>query len=145
MEPPALGRIESIKALYIDAPVKKVWAVHTDINTWAAWHPGITEATLDGKLAQGAVFRWKSGGMSIESTVEKLAEGEEIHWSGRALGTRAFHKWYFKKKGDGTIVSTEETMGGWLVLILRIVMPKFLDRSIDEWLANLKKRAESAR
>ncbi len=145
MKPPAVGRIESIRSLYINAPVKKVWAVHADINTWAAWHPGITEATLDGKLAQGAVFRWKSGGMSIESTVQKLVEGEEIHWSGKALGTRAIHKWYFKKKGDGTIVSTEQTMGGWLVLILRIVMPKFLDRSIDEWLANLKKRAESAR
>lgn len=145
MSIPSLGRIESIKALYINAPVKKVWAVHTDINKWATWQADITEASLGGRLASGAVFRWKSGGMSIESTIEKLVEGEEISWSGRALGTRALHKWYFKKKGDGTIVSTEEAMGGWLVLILRIVMPKFLDKSIDRWLEQLKKKAEAAR
>ena len=66
MEPPSLGRIESIKALYINAPVKKVWAVHADINKWAAWHAGITEASLNGRLAPGAVFRWKSGGLAIE-------------------------------------------------------------------------------
>ncbi len=98
MEPPSLGRIESIKALYINAPVKKVWAVHTDINKWATWQADITEASLGGKLASGAVFRWKSGGMSIESTIETLVDGEEIVWSGRALGTRALHKWYFRKR-----------------------------------------------
>ena len=142
MEIPSFGKLESIKALYINAPVKKVWAVHADINKWAAWHPGITEASLNGKFAPGAVFRWKSGGMSIESMIEKVVDGEEIIWSGKALGTRARHKWYFKKKGDGTIVSTEETMEGWLVLILSIVMPKFLDKSIDQWLEHLKKKAE---
>ncbi|HSV96976.1 MAG TPA: SRPBCC family protein [Spirochaetota bacterium] len=139
---PFFGKLESIKALYVNAPVKKVWAIHADINKWPAWHPGITEAALGGKLAPGTVFHWKSGGMTIESTIEKVVDGEEVIWNGRALGTRARHKWYFKKKGEGTIVSTEETMEGWLALILSIVMPKFLDRSIDRWLEHLKRKAE---
>ncbi len=139
------GTLESVKAVYINAPVSKVWKIHTDINQWKSWHPAVTAAALQGPLKAGSVFRWKSGGVPIVSTIEKVMENEAISWTGKAAGMHAHHTWYFKKKGNGTIVSTEETIKGWLVLILMLVKPKFLEKSLDQWLEHLKSKAESSR
>jgi hypothetical protein len=40
------------------------------------------------------------------------------------------------------MLTTEESMEGWLVSILKIIMPKFLEGSLDTWVQNLKGKAE---
>jgi hypothetical protein len=68
-----------------------------------------------------------------------------IGWTGKALGTRASHIWILKPHNDGTLLTTEESMESWLVSILKLIMPKFLERSLDTWLQSLKSKAESSR
>jgi hypothetical protein len=66
-----------------------------------------------------------------------------IGWTGRALGTQAKHIWAFQPQEEGTLVTTEESMDGWFVRVLKIVMPTFLDDSLDVWLQSLKQQAEA--
>ena len=68
-------------------------------------------------------FEWKSGGAS--------------------LGTRAMHTWTFTAGQGGTLVTTDESMTGWLVSLLKVIMPTFLDKSLDVWLRDLKTQCES--
>jgi len=131
------------KEVFIQASPEVVWEIHTAIDDWPRWHPGVDTARLEGPLAAGSAFRWKSGGLSIASTLQVVEPNQRIGWTGRALGTRASQVWMFEAQGDGTMLRTEESMQGWLVGILKLLMPGFLEESLDTWLESLKREAES--
>jgi Polyketide cyclase / dehydrase and lipid transport len=130
------------KELFIQAQPHAVWKTHTDINAWSRWQPGIALSKMDDSLHVGSVFQWKSGGLTITATIEVVESNQRIGWIGRAFGTQAKHIWIFQPHKDGTLVTTEESMDGWLVQVLKVVMPTFLDDSLDVWLQSLKQQAE---
>jgi len=131
------------KEIFIQASPQSVWKIHTDINSWSQWQPGIRFSKLEGALMAGSVFQWKPGGITIKSTIEVVEPNERIGWTGTAIGTQARHSWTLKPHEDGTLLTTEESMDGWLSKTLKVVMPRFLEESLDTWLQSLKKQAES--
>jgi hypothetical protein len=133
------------REVFIHAQPQVVWKIHTDINSWSQWQPGIAFSEMKGPLNAGTVFHWKPGGITINSTIEVLEPDQQIGWTGTAIGTQARHIWTLKPHKDGTLLTTEESMDGWLTRILKVVMPRFLDASLDTWLQSLKKQAESGR
>lgn len=132
------------REIFIQASPEVVWKIHTDINNWGQWQPGIDMAKLEGPLATGSIFQWKSGGLTITSTIQIVESNQQIGWTGKALGTRASHIWMLKGYNDGTMLTTEESMEGWLISILKLIMPKFLEESLDTWLQSLKSKAEDS-
>lgn len=130
------------KEQFIQASPEVVWNIQTNINAWSQWQPAISSAKLEQSLAVGSRFQWKTGGITITSTIQELEPQRRIGWTGKGLGTEARHIWVLKPQGNGTLVVTEESMQGWLVVILKLFMPKFLDASLDTWLEQLKRRAE---
>src|SRR5690606_3512224 len=46
----------------IDAPIELVWNLQADVQAWPSWNPDVQEVTLEGPLAPGTTFRWKTGG-----------------------------------------------------------------------------------
>jgi uncharacterized protein YndB with AHSA1/START domain len=130
------------KEILIQAPPEAVWKIHTDINRWAQWHPAISMTHLAGPLAAGSVFQWKTGGLTLTSTLQVVEPNQQIGWTGKGMGTQASQLWRLQPHKDGTLLSTEESMQGWLVSLLKVLMPKFLDQSLDTWLQSLKRRAE---
>ncbi len=130
------------KELFIQAAPEVIWKVHTNVNAWSQWHPGITMAQLEGPLTVGARFRWKSGGLTITSTVHILEPNHRIAWTGKALGTTAKHMWMLQPYQDGTVLVTEESMSGWLIRLLKVLMPTFLEKSLQTWVQSLKSQAE---
>jgi uncharacterized protein YndB with AHSA1/START domain len=131
------------KEIFIQAQPQVVWKIHTDINSWSQWQTGIASSKLDGPLTAGAVFQWKPGGMTINSTIEVVEPNERIGWTGTAIGTQARHIWTLKPQKDGTLLTTEESMDGWLTRALKVMMPRFLEESLDTWLQSLKKQSET--
>jgi hypothetical protein len=132
------------KEIFIQAQPQVVWKIHTDINSWSQWQPGIAFSKLEGALITGSVFQWKPGGITIDSTIEVVEPNERIGWTGTAIGTQARHLWTLKPHKDGTLLTTEESMDGWLTRALKVMMPGFLEESLDTWLQSLKKQAESS-
>jgi uncharacterized protein YndB with AHSA1/START domain len=130
------------KEILIQASPEVVWKIHTTVNDWSQWQPSIDMAKLEGPLAEGSIFQWKSGGLTITSTIQVVEPNRQIGWTGKALGTRASHVWKFNTHNNGTMLTTEESMEGWLVSILKIIMPKFLEGSLDTWVQSLKSKAE---
>lgn len=130
------------REILIQAPAEVVWKTHTDINAWSQWQPGITTAKLAGPLAVGSVFQFKSAGLTITATIQVVEPNRQIGWTGQALGTQASHVWRLTPHPNGTLLTTDESMEGWLVSLLKFVMPKFLERSLDTWLQSLKGKAE---
>jgi uncharacterized protein YndB with AHSA1/START domain len=133
----------SRREIFIEAAPDRVWNLLTDFVAWPRWNHGVKTVTVNGPLAPGTVFRWSAGGMTITSKLEVVEPPSRIGWRGDALGTKAVHRFDLAPESSGTRVVTEESMSGWLPSTMRFFSKSFLDRSLDEMLAAIKKGAET--
>jgi uncharacterized protein YndB with AHSA1/START domain len=126
----------------VAAPPELVWAVLTDIDGWPSWNPEVKSASLEGPVAKGMRFRWKSGPGTITSTLQTVEPPHLIAWTGKTLGINAAHVYRLEPRGDSTIVRSEESWDGLLVRLLRRPMTKTLQKAIESGLEHLKTEAE---
>jgi len=129
--------------ILIDAPLERVWGLHTDISSWSGWLPDIDASTIEGPLAVGTVFRWQTYGLSIESTIQEIDPPRRIVWSGPAQGITAIHVWTMTPSVEGVVVHTEESWEGDPVRAQPKEMQQALDGSLRAWLQSLKDKAET--
>src|SRR5215216_3433358 len=137
---PVIARDE----ILIDAPLESVWGLHTDISSWSEWLADIDASTIEGPLAVGTVFHWKTYGLSIESTIQEIDPPRRIVWSGPARGIMAIHVWTMTPSEENKVlVHTEESWDGDPVLAQPEEMQQALDGSLRAWLQSLKHKAEA--
>jgi hypothetical protein len=129
--------------LLINAPAPRIWGLVAEIGRWPDWNPAVKSAKLNGAFEVGTSFNWKSGGISIVSTLQEIQPTTKLAWTGKAIGTRAIHVWSFQPTPAGVLVHTSESFEGWLVSLMRKAMQKTLDESLVAWLNELKRKAES--
>jgi hypothetical protein len=126
----------------IDAPASVVWEVMSRIDEWPRWNKDITEASLEGELKPGSVFRWKSGPGRIVSTLQTVDPPKQISWSGKTMGVTAIHVWRLQPRDGRTIVTTEESWEGITARLLHKWSQKTVDRAMRAGLVYLKAEAE---
>ncbi|WTP60711.1 SRPBCC family protein [Streptomyces phaeochromogenes] len=131
----------------VDAPLATVWALHTDIGSWADWNADIDSVDFDGPLAPGASFRWLTHGLDITSTIREVVPGERIVWGGPAHGIEGVHVWTFEETGGATgertvTVRTEESWAGAPIEERPDEMREALRQSLESWLSRLRSEAE---
>jgi uncharacterized membrane protein len=131
------------KTIKIEAPVSVVWNVLTDINNWPAWQKSVTESKLSGELNEGAVFKWKAGGMPFNSRIHTKKNHTQFGWTGTTFGASAVHNWHFEQKGNKTLVKVEESLQGALPGLLKRWFQKKLDEGMQTNLEELKEAAEN--
>jgi hypothetical protein len=129
--------------IQIHAPLERVWRIQTDIDRWSEWNSDVQRSKLDGPFMVGSVFRWKSGGVPIVSTLRQIESLRAIAWTGKAFGVRAVHTWTFQQERDTVLASTRESFDGWWPRLLPGVTRRMLETSLAKWLQNLKRIAES--
>lgn len=135
--------VKTSQEIEIDATIEKVWGIQTAINHWPNWHPTISKAELNGNLEEKSTFLWIADGFRLNSTIQRLSENKVIAWTGKGFGASAIHIWEFEALENGkTLVRTKESMEGWLVNLLKGMMMKKLDESLQLWLNALKEEAE---
>lgn len=135
--------------LFIHASCERVWEHLVDAVRWPQWYPNARDVEFVGagtKLEQGAVFRWKTFGLPIESTVHEHVPASRLGWHGAAQGMSPafFHTFLLRQEDGGCRVVTEEVGKGPDAAHLREVDEGLLHRGHDLWLATLKWVAESA-
>ena len=134
--------VKSTKELHVAATRDVVWSILTDIDGWPTWNRAVSRARLEGPLAPGSVFRWKSGGSCVVSTLQEVEAPKRVSRTGKALGTTAVHVWTLEVAGSGVLVKTFESFDGWLVRLVRSWFQRLLDTSLEEQLRSLKAAAE---
>ncbi|MDJ1498293.1 SRPBCC family protein [Cytophagaceae bacterium DM2B3-1] len=134
--------VKTYQEITINASPQKVYQIMSEINHWAEWHGDVTEPTLTGSFTKGSSFDWKSGGLTIHSTLHTVVPNQKIGWSGKALGAFAIHNWSFIEHNGQTTVKVDESMEGWLVYLMRTKFQHGLEESLQIWLKNLKSKAE---
>jgi hypothetical protein len=114
----------------------------TEVHRWKCWNPQIKEATLEGPLEPGSVFRWRSGPGRITSVLRVVDPPLELGWSGKTMGIHAQHVWRLESTATGVTVTTEESWRGWPTWAMRKRMKRALNEAIVAGLENLKTEAE---
>lgn len=131
--------------IVIHAPISRIWHIQTDVESWPAWQPGVTsvDKQTDGPLRPGSSWVWSAEGLEgITSTVKQVDPKRRIVWGGPAAGITAIHVWTFEPTKEGVVVHTEESWTGEPVDADTEYLQEALDASLDQWLHNLKRRAE---
>ncbi|RDG37819.1 SRPBCC family protein [Streptomyces corynorhini] len=147
----------------IDAPVERVWDVHTDVVKWKEWQDAVlTIERLDsGAFSGTSRFRWTTpvpksqfapaDTLTITSSVQHVESGSCVIWEGPAKGKaitidKGTHLWVFTETDKGTHVHTQESWDAPLLDSLRgadrDAVADMLGGGLDVWLKELKAKAE---
>jgi hypothetical protein len=129
-------------SIAVDAPRDAVWNVLTDFTSWPNWSPGVKSMRIDGPVAIGARFRWKSGPGTIKSRIEQLDAPRAVAWSGTTVGIKAQHAWELDEVDGRTTVTTRESWRGLVVRLLHHSLQPTLQQAIDDGLVALKAETE---
>lgn len=126
----------------IEAPPEIVWEVLADLAAWPTWNHDVRSVTLEGPVEAGTVFRWKSGGASLVSTLQAVDAPHEIAWTGVTMRIRAVHVFRLSPADGGTSVRSEESWRGVIPSVLKGYSRRTLQKGIDAILGSLKAEAE---
>ncbi|WP_371778720.1 SRPBCC family protein [Streptosporangium subroseum] len=132
--------------IFIHAPLHRIWQIQTDVENWPSWQPDVStvKKLTAGPIRPGSQWVWSTQGLDgIVSTVKQVWPGRRIVWGGPAQGITAVHVWTFTPGRNGVRVHTEESWTGDPVTANVSVLHAALDASLDNWLRNLKNKAES--
>ena len=135
---PAVARAET----EVSAPPESVWKLVAGIDGWPGWNPDVKSAALQGDLAPGSTFRWKTGPGTIVSTLREVDPPREIAWTGKTMGIAAVHVYRLEPREGGTHVVSEESWAGIPVRLLPGRLGKLLQDSLEAGLSHVKAAAE---
>lgn len=134
--------VQAKHSLAINAPVEDVWAIIVGVSLWPQLFSHVQSTKIKDDFAVGNSFSWKSGGINIVSTIQDLKPHSLIRWIGKAIGTSAVHTWELRSHGDHTFLEMSESFDGWLVWLMPKVFQKNLDKTLIQWLLDIKRAAE---
>jgi len=128
--------------LAMAASSENVWAWLIRAPLWPTWYANSANVQfLQGDLALATRFKWKTFGVTIESTVLEFVPVERIAWDAHAFGIEVYHAWLIQKTPIGCHVITEETQRGWLARLGKLLMPNRMWKYHQIWLERLSANA----
>jgi hypothetical protein len=134
--------VTAVGAVDVSAAPEAVWELLADLARWREGNDDITEVSVDGPLAVGTRFRWKSGPGGITSVLREVDPPRTSGWTGTTFSIRAVHVYVLEPIDAGTRVRTEESWEGLLASLLRRPFRGTLQSAIDTGLARLKAEVE---
>jgi uncharacterized protein YndB with AHSA1/START domain len=140
---PSQADLFSHNELRIAASCEVVWSHIIDATKWPQWYPNSKDVRIvsgGNTLAAGAVFRWSTFDLPLESRINEFVPYSRIGWYGYAPGTAPsfYHTWFLKPDSDGCLAVTDEVGKGKDAAHLRATDESLMHRGHDLWLATLR-------
>ena len=98
---PAHADLFAHNEVVINSSCERVWQHIVDANRWPAWYPNSKDVHIQGGapvLRDGAIFRWTTFGLDIESTVHEYVPNRRLGW--RAKPTIAWYRECTAQRGS---------------------------------------------
>ncbi|MCX6011533.1 MAG: SRPBCC family protein [Chloroflexi bacterium] len=128
----------------VQATADKLWDILTDVDSWLQWQgTHFVKLSEPSRITEGSNFTVELGGLKWGLKVMKAERPHKIVWVGQRLGLKAVHEWEFNEIEGKTIVTTRESMTGWILFLTYPIVRKTLSSTDGKWLNDLKIRAES--
>lgn len=127
----------------ITADPEVVWNALTQVNGWPEWQSSVTAVLCNESVREGAVFTWKAGGLNFTSCIHTcLADRSMFGWTGKTIGAKAVHNWFFEEQNGEIHVRVEESLEGFFPKLMRRKMQRDLQTSMEKSLSELKSYCE---
>lgn len=141
---PAKCPVHVRNALDIAAPPEVIWAWLIRAQLWPSWYPNSANVRFisgpQPDLDLGTKFRWRTFGVTIDSTVMEFVPPERIAWDAHAAGINGYHAFLIQRTGSCHVV-TEETQKGWLAQLNNVFRPNRMHQQHQIWLEALSRKA----
>jgi uncharacterized membrane protein len=134
------------KAVYIDAPPEKVFAVLCDVERWPEWTPTmISVQRLDrGPFAIGSSARVRQPKLRASVwRVTELQDGRNFTWTTRSPGLRMTAGHLIEPEGAGSRVELSFELSGWIAPVASRLYGGLIEQYVAAESQALKQRSES--
>jgi hypothetical protein len=133
--------------LFVPVSPDHVWQKLIDARAWPNWYANAKDVEIDGsdRLAPNKTFHWTTFGVRVHTVVEEFVPHQRLSWSGKGLGSSAYHGWVLEPRNGGCFVVTEETQQGLIPSLLRSYLRRGLLRWHQVWLQGLAGSPAQAR
>lgn len=140
--------MEITDEIFINAPIKKVWEIFTNVSCWKNWNTVMSGIDSDENYLVNSknvkcnfhVFMFP---IKIKIEVEEVSKYEKIVWSAKKGGLNARHEFTFKKHKNGVIVKSREIFSG-LIAKRYFVPQKKIKNLTSTFLQDLKRASEKS-
>lgn len=132
--------------LTIAAPPERIWAWLVRAGRWPEWYANARNVQIDGganDLALGTMFHWTTFGVRVHTVIREFVPNQRLAWSGKGLGSSAYHGWVITPCDGGCVVVTEETQGGVIPSVCRRFLRSGLLKWHQRWLEGLAEMASN--
>jgi len=141
----AVGRSTS-KAVYIDAPPKKVFAVLCDVERWPEWTPTMTSVQRleGGPFAIGSSAQVRQPKLRTAVwRVTEFQDGRNFTWTTRSPGLRMTAGHLIEPQGTGSRVELTFEVSGVIAPLVSRLYGGLIERYVTTESLGLKERSES--
>jgi hypothetical protein len=126
------------------AAPQTVWAIWSDMATWAQWNPDVLSAGLDGPLAVGATGTLVTKQARHKITIVALVPGRSFALEARPMPGMALRfTCEIEPQGAGSRFGQSVAVGGIAGAVLGNPMAKQIAKTFPPILDALKTRAET--
>ncbi|HVU02954.1 MAG TPA: SRPBCC domain-containing protein [Polyangiaceae bacterium] len=132
--------------LAIAAPPERIWAWLVRPGRWPEFYANARNVEIDGgapDLAFGSRFHWTTFGVRVHTVVQEFVPHHRFAWSGKGLGSSAYHGWVIVPRGGRSLVVTEETQQGIIPSVCRSFLRSGLLKWHQRWLEGLAEQASN--
>lgn len=134
----------------IDASCGRVWRHLVRSPEWPRWYPNARDVGLASgaaELTAGAVFRWSTFGLPLESRVAEFEPNRRLAWYGYPVGQPSafYHAFQPRPDGNRRVAVTDEVGKGPEVVEFRRADEGRMRRGHQLWLDTLTWRSEERR
>ncbi|HJN57128.1 MAG TPA: SRPBCC family protein [Candidatus Woesearchaeota archaeon] len=138
------------KDIIINAPIKKVWHVFSDLEKWQGWSSNIAKASwiTSDKWDLNSSFRQILTGVlpfkNVESNarVIEIEDYRKVTWTGMRKTIRGIHTFRFEKIGNKTKVENIEEFKGPLAPIMFPLLKHRFEAFFVRFLKEMKEEVE---
>ncbi len=143
---PETAAVHVRNEIEIPATPETVWAWLIRATLWPTWYANSQNVRIDSggsDLAAGSKFRWKTFGVTLNSSVEEFSPPERLSWSARSTGIDVYHGWLIERTPAGCHVLTEESQNGLAARLSNALRPNNMSRYHQLWLERLLLKAKT--
>jgi len=132
--------------MVIDAPPAVVFLQLITVSRWESVFSGIRDARVPdtgcGCLEPDSEFEFDIDGLRLCVHVSEFAVGSRLAWSGQGIDISAYQAWVVSGDPGRSRVLAGFAARGAAAIALRESDPRAAQRTLDQWVADLKTAAE---
>ncbi|MFZ0184603.1 MAG: SRPBCC family protein [Nitrosotalea sp.] len=132
------------KTILINSSPEKIWAIITNIDQWSRWETDIKNPKINGQLIPSTTFDFKINRLKIHSNIHTVEPFHHFGWTAKIFGMHVIHNMTLTETKGQTMVSDDESLEGFLVLLFKKLFDKKLEKNKQNWLEQLKKECEKS-